>query len=461
MRNLSLTARLTLIFSLGFTALLVVLGGLIGMAFDRHFEEQDRETLARKLLLTQRVLELVTSADDVDRFSARLGELFIGRQEHAIQVRTAGGEVLFDASEVEFPTDWTGAVQSGNEEHHFEWRADGTLYRGLAAPVRAGIPDSEPYLVAVAVNTHHQQAFMQRLKHTLWKAVAAAALVTALIGWCAANRGLAPLRAIRARVAGVTARKLDQRLDIECVPAELAGLVDTLNEMLERLDEAFRRLSNFSSDLAHELRTPINNLMTQTQVSLSRRRDAAEYREILESNAEELERLGRMIADMLFLAKAENGLSVANCETVDLAGEVRDLFEFYEALAEEKGVRLRLEGEGVLQGDKLMLRRALSNLLSNALRHASAGKEVVVTIAAGKDRVAVHVDNQGDTIPAEEQARLFERFYRGDPSRCHLTGEGTGLGLAIVKAIVRAHGGDISLYSAIGRTRFSMEFSGR
>ena len=261
---------------------------------------------------------------------------------------------------------------------------------------------------------------------------------------------------MRERTSLVTAQKLDQRLSVDSVPAELADLATTLNEMLERLEEAFRRLSDFSSDIAHELRTPISNLMTQTQVSLSRGRDAASYRETLESNIEEFERLARMIAEMLFLAKAQDGLAIANSEPVELAREVRELFEFYEALADEKRIGLQLVGEGHVRGDRLMLRRALSNLLSNALRHTPREGSVTVTIAPEDAEVVLSVENPGDTVPAQHLARLFERFYRADPSRQHGTGEGTGLGLAITQAIVRAHRGHISATSRAGRTRFSI-----
>jgi two-component system, OmpR family, heavy metal sensor histidine kinase CusS len=167
--------------------------------------------------------------------------------------------------------------------------------------------------------------------------------------------------------------------------------------------------------------------------------------------------LARMISDMLFLAKAENGLEVTNQERVDLAREVRELFDFYEALAEEKNIRLRLMGQGAVQGDRLMLRRALGNLLSNALRYTPAGGMITVTIAQEANQTVVSVENSGVTIAPQHLARLFERFYRADASRQHATGEGTGLGLAITQAIARAHRGQVSASSAAGHTCFSIQ----
>jgi len=316
----------------------------------------------------------------------------------------------------------------------------------------------------VALDIAHHEVFMDGLRQTLWLFVAGAAVVTGLLGWFAAMRGLAPLKAMRARAALVSAHTLDQRLPTDAVPPELAALATTLNEMLERLEEAFRRLSDFSSDIAHELRTPVSNLMTQTQVSLSRDRDAAGYRDILESNAEEFERLARMIADMLFLAKADHAQAAAqplvHRERVDLEREVRELFEFYEALADEKGVRLEMSGQAVAMGDRLMLRRALGNLLSNALRYTAPGGAVQVRLDMQAGWASLAVDNPGATIAPEHLPHVFERFYRADASRQSATGEGTGLGLAITQAIVLAHRGHIAATSTDGHTCFTVELPG-
>ena len=167
------------------------------------------------------------------------------------------------------------------------------------------------------------------------------------------------------------------------VPVEMADLATSLNEMLERLEADFVRLQDFSGDLAHELRTPLNNLLTQTQVALSHPRDAASYRDTLASNAEEYQRLARMVSDMLFLAKADRGIALPNPENLELSEEVFALFDFYEAVAEDLGIELRVEGHGQVFGDRLMIRRAISNLLSNALRHAETNTRIEVVVAKG------------------------------------------------------------------------------
>jgi two-component system heavy metal sensor histidine kinase CusS len=265
-----------------------------------------------------------------------------------------------------------------------------------------------------------------------------------------------------ARVAhNITASRLDDRLSVDTLPVELVDLADAFNAMLGRLEDSFRRLSEFSSDLAHELRTPISNLLTHTQVALQRSRSTEEYREVLYSNIEEFERLARTISDMLFLAKADNGLIVPRTEVVDLANEVRDLFDYYDALVDERGVRLGLTGEGTVPGERLMIRRAISNLLSNAVNHTPRGGTISVRIdREDTGGVRVAVENNGETIPSEHLPRLFDRFYRVDPARQRL-GEGAGLGLAITKSIVAAHRGFVRAFSADGITRVEMIFPGQ
>ena len=453
--KLPLTARLTLLFAAGSSVVLLALGWLISASIERHFEEEDRVIVADKLMRLQHKIERVASPQDLERLPAQLRDVIAGYQDLVVRVVGPKKEILLSTPDIEFPDDLL-AHASDAPENLFAWSQGTRRYRGFAAKVPTDVAPWPPLVVAVALDMRHHQNFMHSFMLTLSLFVAGAAVATGLLGWFAASRGLAPLRTMRDRAALVTALKLDQRLPVDSVPAELADLAVTLNAMLERLEEAFRRLSDFSSDLAHELRTPISNLMMQTHVTLARARDAAGYREILESNAEEFERLAKMVAEMLFLAKAEDGLAIANRESVDLALEVRQLFDFYDALAEEKAIRLHLVGEGHVGGDRLMLRRALSNLLSNALRYTPRQGRITVTIIAEEKAIILSVENPGETIAPQHLARLFERFYRADHSRQQSAGEGTGLGLAITQAIVVAHRGTISATSTEGRTCFSI-----
>ncbi len=440
---------------------LLALGWLIGNSIEQHFEEQDRDALAGKMLLAQHAIERVSTPVDFNHLPALLDDALVGHHELVVQVLGPNKEVLLASPHVKFSQTWQIQGSNVSARRLETWTHEGHTYRGMARSISTAIPDWQPLVVTVAINIELHQAFMRTFMQTLWLFVGCAAIATGILGWFAAKRGLAPLRAMRNRAAEVTAHKLDQRLLVESIPPELAELALSLNEMLARLEVAFQRLSDFSSDLAHELRTPVSNLMMQTQVSLSRTRDAASYREILESNAEEFERLTRMISDMLFLAKTDAGktgaLMEANSELVNLEREVYELFDFYEALAEEEAVRLELSGHCSVHGDRLMLRRALSNLLSNALRYTPRGGTIKVVLECTEERCIVRVENPGEAIPVQHLPRLFERFYRADPSRQHATGEGAGLGLAISQAIVQAHQGQIWVTSTAGLTCFSIQ----
>jgi len=310
--------------------------------------------------------------------------------------------------------------------------------------------------IAIAMDITPHMLFMAEFRTTLWISIAIAVVCTALLGWLAARRGLRPVHEMAQVARGISANRLQARIDATAQPLELTELVHAFNAMLSRLQDSFGRLSDFSSDLAHELRTPVSNLMTQTQVAVSKSRPADVYRETLYSNLEELNRLARMIADMLFLAKADHGLMVPSRESVHLAAEIQSLFEFYEALADQGGIVLRMAGAADALGDPLMLRRALSNLISNAIRYTPRGGTVDVTMRrVPPDEVEVEVRNPGEAIPAEHLGRIFDRFYRVEPSR-QKSSEGAGLGLAITKSIVAAHGGTISVSSSPGGTSFKV-----
>lgn len=450
----SLITRLTVFHALVSAAVLLGVTGIIAAAIDRHFEDLDRATLEGKHHLIE---EIVATAVSVDELRARLDDAMHAHHGLHVRIDDAAGRPLYGTSTLAFPA---GPAQSPAPPGgvSFSWQADGRTFRALSAQSASWAPAGGPVRIRVALDTEHHAHFIAELQRSVWAYAALAVLLSGVLGWWAARSGLAPLRAMRARAQAVTAHTLDARMPADAVPVEMAELATSLNDMLARLQDDFRRLSEFSSDLAHELRTPISNLLTQTQVALAQPRDADAYREILASNAEELQRMARMVADMLFLAKTEHGLSLPSRDTVVLADEVHALFEFYEVLADEKRVRLRVVGEGRVEGDRLMLRRAIGNLLSNALRHTPADGDVTVAIREAADAVELAVENSGPDIPADLLPRLFDRFFRADRARTHPASEGAGLGLSITRAIAQAHGGTASASSGAGRTRFVLRF---
>lgn len=456
-QRLSLTMRLTILFSLSSAVVLLGLGVLIWLAIDQHFADEDYVVLGDNIRLIQKI----AGEQPVEGLPTRLREMAEHHPGFVTHVQTARGQAVFATTGFDFGTASRALAALRADENAFTWKQHGKAYRGMRA--LAAVPDgkSGPLTVMIGMDTEIHAHFMHAFRRSLASYITLAVLASGLFGWWAARRGLLPLRWMASRASGVTAHRLDARMPVDAVPEEMADLAVTLNAMLERLQDDFRRLSEFSSDLAHELRTPITNLMTQTHVVLSQPRDADKYHEVLASNAEELQRLGRMVADMLYLAKMEHGITLPSEEPIHVSDEVRALFEFYDALAEDKGVHLHVRGEASIVGDRPMLRRAFSNLLSNALRYTPRGGSILVEASEQPGSATLVVENEGKEISPELLPSIFDRFFRADKSRTRADAEGVGLGLSITQAIVVAHGGNISAESSAGRTRFILTFPRR
>ena len=457
MKPPSLTARISLLFAAAASLVLLTTGYFLTQGVEAHFKEGDRHELNGKLELIQNLFKNASSQKDLDLLPQQLDDALVGHHGLAVAVTDAAGNIWFATSGADFPRTLlqdcqaqpanctAGALQ--------QWKQSAISYRGMAVSMIAG--NGRPYTVAVALNIQHHILFMNKFRSVLAFAIALAALATAGLGWMATRWGLSPLRQVTHMVAGISAERLADRLPATDLPTELKPLATAFNAMLARLNDSFRRLSEFSSDIAHELRTPISNLMTQTQVALSSARNKDEYKEVLYSSLEEYERMAQMVGDMLYLAQTDNRLLKPGLEKVDLAHEIQDLFDYFEAWAEERAVTLALTGSASVTGDRLMLRRALSNLISNAIRYTPPSQTVQVSLARQGDQATVSVENPGMEIPAEHLPRLFDRFYRVDPAR-QRKGYGAGLGLAIVKSIIDAHGGSITVTSANQQTRFQL-----
>ncbi len=268
------------------------------------------------------------------------------------------------------------------------------------------------------------------------------------------RRGLRPLRDLATQTRGISARQLDRRLQLEDPAEELLPWVEQFNALMERLQRAVAQLEAFNADVAHELRTPLATLIGQTEVALSRERDAGALQDTLVSNLEEMQRLSALVNDMLFLSQADRGATARRGEPVSLAELARQVCEFHEATLEDAGLALRVDGDAQLPVDVPLVKRALSNLVGNATRFAKRGSTIVVAIAPEADgQFQVVVENAGDAIAPDHLPRLFDRFFRVDESRCCEEAQHHGLGLAIVAAIARMHAGRTLAESAAGTTR--------
>lgn len=453
----SLTFRLVSLFVAVIAVLLVVLGWLTMASTDRHFLELDEIYLQDKGVL---VRQIGNDTFEVDELVTRIREV-LSTQTGLNIALFQSGQRIYGSDELFLPDQVRVALLNGQPGTIHQWQTETQSLRGIA--VEIVLPGQSPgnaISAILALDTEHHDHFMASFRWLIWLYVALAIMAGGLLAWWAARKGLHPLRPIIQKTEQISANQLSDRIPTQQMPIELRPLTQTLNGMLSRLEEDFSRLSAFSSDLAHELRTPISNMLVQTQVVLGKHRDVEQYQEALLSMVEELERLSHMVSDMLYLAKTEHQVELPHYEDIDLAAQATEVAEYYQLTADEKGVNVSVRGQGAVSGDRNMIRRAISNLLSNAIRHAKPGTSIEIAIQSTATDVLLSVANEGDVIDTSDISRIFDRFYRAEKARTHAGSDGAGLGLAITRAIVTAHAGTIEVSSQEQRTVFQIILPG-
>jgi len=305
----------------------------------------------------------------------------------------------------------------------------------------------------IAIDVSQQEALLARYRHRFWLILLGTLAIFPLVGYQIARRGIRPVEEVATTARHITSTNLRERIQPEGYPSELASLAATFNKMLDGLEESFERISRFSADIAHDLRTPVNNIRGEAEVALARARTVEEYREALASCLEEAVRLSDLITDLLFLARAESPLAHLHRESINVGELLSGIREYYEASAADHGVSLStvVPCEPVIaQLDRTLLQRAVGNLVSNALAHTPPGKSVVLGASVEPATVRIEVSDTGEGIPSEALPRVFDRFFRVDESRSQASG-GTGLGLAIVHSIMLLHGGNVEIASQVGQ----------
>jgi two-component system heavy metal sensor histidine kinase CusS len=455
----SLVNRLALLFAL--VSFVVV--AAVGYAFYRGLEMQliyrddaalvGRADQIRQLLKDVDVLDLARSKPQV--FANMLGN-----SESLLVLRFPGQAPIIEInpghnSVPDVAPVAADAPLSLAAVHHSTAR-DGTPFIALSAAAATSDPGHALQITAGRLMTERTRLLLAYRERVLLLATTAA-LLLALLAFLIARRGLRPLRRLARQTAAIGIRNLSVRIENRAAPRELLPLIDSFNGMLDRLEASFTRLSQVSADMAHDLRTPIGNMLGQTEVALGQRRDAAYYEKLLGSNFEELQRLSKMTDNMLFLARAENADHAIERKLLDVEDELQRMADYFEGPAEERGVTIALSGTGTVCADAILLRRALANLLANALRYAEPGTPVRLTAEQSEEGTEISVENVGPTIAAEHVNRLFDRFYRADASR-EGSSESNGLGLSIVRSIMTLHQGRWGASSERGVTRFALFF---
>ncbi len=447
----SITARLTVLFTLSVVLLLAMHGAYHYRSLAMQIEGRQAATLVEKFTAVQARLRHHEAADLLAGPVQDVMEILAGHSDLFMVIRDASGQILAASHSPDqrpSPPDATA-----RRDMDLNWRAGPINYRTMVVAAALGASPA-PATVELTVDTTRDTQILRAFVREVSLGMLVGVLVACAMAFLIARQGLGALNRFARLANDITVSRLDRRFDVESAPLELRELAAAYNGMLARLEMSFRRLVDFSGDLAHELRTPIHNLLGQTQVALSRARSPDEYRHVLESNVEEYERLSRMIRDMLFLAQADNAQLRLERQPVELADLARKVASLFEAAAEEGKVQIVVHGQAAVEADRLMIERALANLVSNALRHASPNSAIRITIEQRGNDASIVTTNQGEYVPPDVVSRLFDRFFRGDAAR---HGEGAGLGLAIVKSISELHRGSVAVESEqSGETRFTL-----
>jgi two-component system, OmpR family, heavy metal sensor histidine kinase CusS len=329
----------------------------------------------------------------------------------------------------------------------------GQALRVATALAQAGAPPGHTITIQIAIDVSQQEAFLARFRLGSWIILLASLTIFPIVGYQIARQGIRPVEEMAATARRISSTHLGERIRTEGYPFELASLAGTFNQMLDRLEDSFDRISKFSADIAHDLRTPVNNIRGEAEVALVRARTIDEYRDALESSLEEAVRLSDLIGNLLFLARTESPLMHLRRESLDVTELLTGVREYYEASAADAGVSLTTDfGDGPVMAelDRTLMQRAVGNLVSNAIAHTSSGGSVVMASHFQGAVVRIEVADTGIGIPPEALPRVFDRFFRVDPSRSQASG-GTGLGLAIVQGIMVLHDGKVEIASEPGK----------
>jgi two-component system heavy metal sensor histidine kinase CusS len=464
----SLTLRMTVFVSVAITVIVLGVSAMMYAELVSRLHDKEDAELRDDLQIQRDTLEyLVGRRVPRSQWEREWGEYQEANQTFAWQL-LAPDRAVRDASPnaALFAAALAAPVRPGQ---HFRVGGDGSRHAWLVLdmPVHTRGPEAieiqgpalgtEGAVLRGVLDITENRRLLDAYRNKLAAVIAIAIALSGGVSWLLARRGLEPVRAMSREISRINAEKLHARIAREEWPAELRVLAGSFDEMLARLERSFDQLTRFSSDIAHEFRSPVNNLVAAASVTLARARTPTEYQGTLEVVVEEGNRLSRMVASMLFLARADNAEQHIHPEPVALRDEFRRLVDFHGISADEQGVTLVAEAECDVTADPLLLQRALSNLLSNALRHTPRGGTVRLHAERSRDVVTISVRDDGSGIAAEHLPFLFDRFYRVDAARSST--DSTGLGLAVVSSIVELHGGKAEVESVLGKgSTFTLRF---
>lgn len=448
-RRASLTGRMTAFFAGAIAVIVLGVSWMMYAELVHQLHVKEEGELLDAVRIQQEVLDSVAKDQAPTQWQHEWDEQQEEYRLFAWQLVDAHGSALAASANADTFRQAFAAAPAARRFSRVESTAAGEekvflVHRTLP---KAGPADAVALLGALDVSK--DEHILESYRNKLFGVVLVTIVLSSLLGWLLVRRGLAPLRAMSGQIGRMHPDRLHARIAQADWPAELRVLAATFDELMARIARSFDQLSRFSSDLAHEFRSPINNLVAAASVTLGRARTPAEYQNTLEVVVEEGERLSRMVSSMLFLARADNAKQQVRLQQVSTAAEFGKLVDFFEIVAEEHGVTLHSQGDMTLAADPMLLRQALSNLVANALRHTEQGGHITLRARPSGAAVALDVIDDGCGIAQEHLPMLFDRFYRVDAARS--APDSSGLGLSVVRSIAELHGGKVSVSSTSGQ----------
>jgi len=451
LRPRNVRSRLTLWYLLVLAGLLALYAGVASLFLFLSLREDFDQNLLEDLETVEEMLTkepnggVSLHSSHPDAAEPRIG--------HFIEVWSPQGALLYRSASLQDQA--LGSPPGPDEGLHDPTPSSARLPNGTRLRLASGIYHIEDQRIVLRV-AYSQEALWRELREfgeVLLLGFPIAVLLAGFGGYALARRALSPIDLMATQAKTISAEKLGDRLSIENPEDELGKLGSVFNAMLGRLQAAFDQLRRFTADASHELRTPLTAIRSVGEVALQDQRSPAEYRDVIGSMLEEVDRLTRLAESLLALSRADAGHIQLLREDISLVRMGKEASSVVEVLAEEKRQQIDIEGDAnlVVSVDRLILRQALVNLLDNAIKYSPAGSQILVRVQSGGDKQAyLEVIDQGPGIPREHQPHVFNRFFRVDKARTREWG-GAGLGLSITRWAVEAHGGDITLKSEEGQ----------
>lgn len=459
--KISIRTRLTFFYSLAAFVLLTMIALFLYWESINILYKADYQFLSDEIDTIQYILH--NNANHEAELKREVFELSVKPDNtlyrYFIRIIDDNDKVMIETPGVEKILPFDGLFNKSNYRYkrNYRWYSHNNInYLIVQSPLI--LPNHQQGIIQIALDIAYQHAVISDRK-ILIGALFGSALCSLLLGFYISHRGMRSLYVLTETTKNITATSLSQRIDPKSWPKELRTLGIAFNQMLDRIESSFVRLKQFSSDLAHELRIPIGNLIGETEITLSRTHSISEYQQVLMSNLEELHRITQLIEHILFLSRAENPQLEIQKILLNVHDEIAVVCEYYQAMSEEKNIKITYEGQASLHANSIMFRRMISNILSNALKYTLPDGHVHFNIKTTRDNlVQIILADNGIGIAAEHLTKIFDRFYRVDSARCQSSG-GIGLGLAIVKSIVDLHHGSISISSELETgTRVHLSF---